>query len=66
MGASGGQPQAYTHLCVFFKLKCLFSFFVSLHRTIVYILYNTQLSSPPTVFPSRSEENREVASAGFS
>lgn len=24
VGASGGQPQAYAHLCVFFKLKCLF------------------------------------------
>lgn len=41
VGASGGQPQVYTSLCIF-KLKCLvFFFYFSLHHTIVYILYNT-------------------------
>lgn len=43
VGASGGQPQVYTSLCLF-KLKCLFKnffFYFSLHHTIVYTLYKT-------------------------
>lgn len=39
VGASGGQPQMYTSLCLF-KLNVFFSLFPYV-ATIVYILYKT-------------------------
>lgn len=56
VGASGGQPQMYTSLCLF-KLNVFF-FFVSLRRN--YSIHTVQDPLNHRV-PSRSEENREVA-----
>lgn len=57
VGASGGQPQIYTSLCLF-KLKCLFFLrFLTSHYSIHTVQYPTQVP----LCPNRSEENREVA-----
>lgn len=61
VGASGGQPQMYTSLCLF-KLNVFFSF-VSLHRN--YSIHTVQDPLNHHCVPSRGEENREVAWASY-
>ena len=51
VGASGGQPQVYTSLCLF-KLKCLFKNFFLLFLTSHYSIHTVQNPRTATVSPT--------------